>query len=60
MHYVHVYKLPLSIVQRQVGHKTLKATSVYLRPSDEQVGQAYGEARHDTAPRQSARRLPGA
>ena len=46
MHYVHVYKLPLPIVQRQVGHKTLKATSVYLRPSDEQVGQAYTQARH--------------
>ena len=45
MHYVHVHKLPLPIVQRQVGHKTLKATSVYLRPSDEQVGQAYTEAR---------------
>ena len=46
MHYVHVYKLPLPIVQRQVGHKTLKATSVYLRPSDEHVGQAYADARH--------------
>ena len=59
MHYVHVYKLPLSIVQRQVGHKTLKATSVYLRPSDEQVGEAYLSARHDAAPRRSARPLPG-
>ena len=45
MHYVHIFKLPLPIVQRQVGHKTLKATSVYLRPSDEQVGDAYAEAR---------------
>jgi integrase len=45
MHYVHLYKLPLPIVQRQVGHKTLKATSVYLRPSDEQVGNAYADAR---------------
>jgi integrase/recombinase XerD len=51
MHYVHVYKLPLPIVQKQVGHKTLKATSVYLRPSDEQVGSAYDEARARTAPR---------
>jgi len=50
MHYVHVYKLPLPIVQKQVGHKTLKATSVYLRPSDEQVGQAYGQARCYSAP----------
>lgn len=45
MHYVHVYKLPLPVVQKQVGHKTLKTTSVYLRPSDEHVGQAYAEAR---------------
>jgi integrase len=45
MHYVHVFKLPLPIVQKQVGHKTLKATSVYLRPSDEQVGQAYAAVR---------------
>lgn len=45
MHYVHEHKLPLPIVQRQVGHKTLKATSVYLRPSDEQVGDAYAEVR---------------
>ena len=49
MHYVHVYKLPLPIVQRQVGHKTLKATSVYLRPSDEHVGQAYADVRHHSA-----------
>lgn len=40
MHYVHVYKLPLPIVQRQVGHKSLKATSVYLRPSDEDVARS--------------------
>ena len=44
MSYVHVYKLPLPIVQKQVGHKTLKATSVYLRPSDEAVAEAYAEA----------------
>jgi integrase len=41
MHHVHDYKLPLPIVQKQVGHKTLKATSVYLRPSDEAVAEAY-------------------
>jgi len=45
MHYVHVYKLPLPIVQRPVGHKSLKTTSIYLRPSDEHVGQAYAEVR---------------
>jgi integrase len=41
MHYIHTYKLPLPIVQKQVGHRTLKATSVYLNPSDESVGEAY-------------------
>ena len=45
MNYVHLYKLPLPVVQKQVGHKSLKTTSVYLRPSDEQVGEAYTEAR---------------
>ena len=45
MHYVHVHKLPLPIVQKQVGHKSLKTTSVYLRPSDEHVGQAYAAVR---------------
>jgi integrase/recombinase XerD len=50
MHYVHVYKLPLPIVQKQVGHKSLKTTSVYLRPSDEHVGEAYAEARSRHAP----------
>jgi integrase len=49
IHYILVYKLPLPIVQKQVGHKTLKATSVYLRPSDEHVGQAYREARRYSA-----------
>ena len=49
MHYVHAHKLPLPIVQKQVGHKTLKTTSVYLRPSDEQVGESYAEARHHSA-----------
>ena len=45
MHYVHIHRLPLPIVQKQVGHKSLKTTSVYLRPSDEHVGQAYAEVR---------------
>lgn len=49
MHYVHVHKLPLPIVQKQVGHKSLKTTSVYLKPSDEHVGQAYAQARHHSA-----------
>jgi len=50
MHYVHVHRLPLPVVQRQVGHKTLKATSVYLKPSDEMVGHAYAVARHHSQP----------
>ena len=45
MHYVHAHRLPLPVVQRQVGHKTLKTTSIYLRPSDEHVAQAYAEVR---------------
>jgi integrase len=50
MQYIHIHKLPLPIVQKQVGHKTLKATSVYLRPSDEAVAQAYGEVRSTFSP----------
>ena len=41
MHHIHNYKLPLPIVQKQVGHRTLRATSVYLNPSDEAVREAY-------------------
>jgi len=44
MHYIHVYRLPLAIVQKQVGHRTLQATSAYLRPSDETVANAYESA----------------
>ncbi|MFW6106631.1 MAG: tyrosine-type recombinase/integrase [bacterium] len=49
MHYVHVHRLPLPVVQRQVGHKSLKTTSIYLRPSDEHVGQAYADVRRHAA-----------
>jgi integrase len=44
MHYIHHYKLPLPVVQKQVGHRTLKATSVYLRPSEQLVIDAYRQA----------------
>jgi len=44
-HYLLRYKLPLPIVQKQVGHRTLRATSVYLNPSIEAVGSAYEDAR---------------
>jgi integrase len=41
MHHIHDYRLPLPVVQKQVGHRTLKATSVYLNPSEELIAQAY-------------------
>ena len=44
VHYVHIHKLPIAIVQKQVGHTSLKTTSVYLNPSDEAVAEAYREA----------------
>ena len=53
MHYIHIYKLPLPVVQKQVGHRSLKATSAYLNPSDELVAQAYSEARQDPGPKTS-------
>ena len=34
-------------VQKQVGHKTLNATSVYLRPGEEAVAEAYSMARSE-------------
>lgn len=45
MHYIHIYKLPVPIVQRQVGHTTLDATMTYCRPTDEFVGESYQEVR---------------
>lgn len=44
MTYIHVHKLPIAVVQKQVGHTSLKTTSVYLNPSDEAVADAYREA----------------
>lgn len=41
MHYVVDRKVPLPIVQKQVGHRSLKTTSVYLSPSTEKMAQAY-------------------
>ena len=43
MHSIHIHKLPIPIVQRQVGHKTLQATMAYCKPSDEMVKKAYEE-----------------
>lgn len=44
MHYIHIHKLPIAVVQKQVGHTSLKTTSVYLNPSDEAVAEAYRDA----------------
>jgi len=44
MHYTIDYKLPLPIVQKQVGHRSLKTTSIYLKPSTEKVAEAYEKA----------------
>ncbi len=45
MHYAVDRGVPLPIVQKQVGHRSLKTTSVYLSPSTEKIAQAYREAR---------------
>ncbi len=44
-HYVIDRKLPLPIVQKQVGHRSLKTTSVYLQPSTEKMAEAYNAIR---------------
>ena len=44
MHYIHIHKLPIAVVQKQVGHTSLKTTSVYLNPSEEAVAEAYRSA----------------
>ncbi len=45
MHYVVDRGVALPIVQKQVGHRSLKTTSVYLSPSTEKIGLAYRLAR---------------
>jgi integrase len=45
MHYVVDRGVALPIVQKQVGHRSLKTTSVYLSPSTEKIGMAYRLAR---------------
>lgn len=45
MHYVLDRKVPLPIVQKQVGHRSLKTTLVYLSPSTEKMAQAYKATR---------------
>ena len=41
MHYTVDRGVPLPIVQKQVGHRSLKTTSVYLAPSTEKIAEAY-------------------
>jgi len=45
MHYAVDRGVALPIVQKQVGHRSLKTTSVYLSPSTEKIGMAYRTAR---------------
>ena len=45
-HYVIDKKLPLPIVQKQVGHRSLKTTSIYLSPSSEKMAEAYDAVRN--------------
>jgi integrase len=48
VHYIHLHKLPIAVVQKQVGHTSLKTTSVYLNPSEEAVAEAYEQAVRNT------------
>lgn len=47
IHHIHTHKVPIPVVQKQVGHKTLQATMVYCRPSLEMVREAYHAVRAD-------------
>ncbi len=48
--YIIDKKLPLPIVQKQVGHRSLKTTSIYLQPSSEKIAEAYNSARNESKP----------
>ncbi|MBM3212960.1 hypothetical protein FJZ33_12115 [Candidatus Poribacteria bacterium] len=41
----YVQKVPLAAVQKQVGHKSLQTTEIYLRLADEDVSKAYESVR---------------
>ena len=51
MNYVVDRGVPLPVVQKQVGHRSLKTTSIYLAPSTEKMAQAYSVARQQSARR---------
>ena len=44
--YIVDKNVPLPIVQKQVEHRNLKTTSVYLQPSTESMAEAYNEVRN--------------
>jgi integrase len=44
--YIVDKKIPLPIVQKQIGHRSLKTTSVYLNPSTEKMAEAYNAVRN--------------
>ena len=46
MTYVVDRGVPLPIVQKQVGHRNLKTTSIYLQPSTEKMAEAYNKVRN--------------
>ena len=46
MIYIVDKKVPLAIVQKQIGHRSLKTTSVYLQPSTEKMAEAYNKVRN--------------
>jgi len=48
--YIIDKKLPLPIVQKQLGHASLKTTSIYLQPSSEKIAEAYNAARNESKP----------
>jgi len=41
----YIQKVPLAAVQKQVGHKSLQTTEIYLRLADEDVRKAYENVR---------------
>lgn len=47
MHYINIYKVPVPIVQKQVGHRELETTMIYCEPTDEIVGKEYEKARSE-------------
>jgi hypothetical protein len=43
MHYIRRYKLPLPVVQKQVGRRTLQATSAYESAmTEKQLAKSHG------------------